>query len=211
MQDSSDQAIIAVNIFSTVARKEQHDPAVVEALAGHYSEILRLLGEDPEREGLRKTPVRVAKAMLDITAGYRQDPAEIVRQAVFEHAGSSIVIVKDIEFYSMCEHHILPFFGKMAIGYIPQGKMIGLSKLARLVDCFARRLQVQERLTSQVCHTLADTLPNDGVIVACTAGHLCMKMRGVEKQESSTTTFDYTGRFASEPALREEFMRLLAF
>ena len=192
-----------------MARKEQHDEKLVEEIASHYREILRLVGEDPEREGLLKTPVRAAKAMLDITSGYRQDPEQIATQAVFEHAGSQIVIVKDIEFYSMCEHHILPFFGKMAIGYLPKGKMIGLSKLARIADNFARRLQVQERLTSQVCSLLDRMLPNDGVIVACTAAHMCMKMRGVEKQESYTTTFDYTGRFASEPQMREEFLRLL--
>ena len=192
-----------------MARKEQHDEKLVEEIASHYREILRLVGEDPEREGLLKTPVRAAKAMLDIASGYRQDPEQIATQAVFEHAGSQIVIVKDIEFYSMCEHHILPFFGKMAIGYLPKGKMIGLSKLARIADNFARRLQVQERLTSQVCSLLDRMLPNDGVIVACTAAHMCMKMRGVEKQESYTTTFDYTGRFASEPQMREEFLRLL--
>ena len=192
-----------------MARKEQHDEKLVEEIASHYREILRLVGEDPEREGLLKTPVRAAKAMLAITSGYRQDPEQIATQAVFEHAGSQIVIVKDIEFYSMCEHHILPFFGKMAIGYLPKGKMIGLSKLARIADNFARRLQVQERLTSQVCSLLDRMLPNDGVIVACTAAHMCMKMRGVEKQESYTTTFDYTGRFASEPQMREEFLRLL--
>ena len=192
-----------------MARKEQHDEKLVEEIASHYREILRLVGEDPEREGLLNTPVRAAKAMLDITSGYRQDPEQIATQAVFEHAGSQIVIVKDIEFYSMCEHHILPFFGKMAIGYLPKGKMIGLSKLARIADNFARRLQVQERLTSQVCSLLDRMLPNDGVIVACTAAHMCMKMRGVEKQESYTTTFDYTGRFASEPQMREEFLRLL--
>lgn len=185
------------------------DEKTVEAIAAHYREILRLIGEDPDREGLVKTPMRAAKAIYDITSGYRKDPVEIASQAIFEHAGSQIVIVKDIEFYSMCEHHILPFFGKVAVGYIPDGKMIGLSKLARIVDCYARRLQVQERLTSQVCHLLADTLPNHGVIVACEAGHLCMKMRGVEKQESTTVTFDYTGRFAEDPSLRQEFMSLL--
>lgn len=185
------------------------DEKTVEAIASHYREILRLIGEDPDREGLVKTPMRAAKAIYDITSGYRKDPSEIATQAIFEHAGSQIVIVKDIEFYSMCEHHILPFFGKVAVGYIPDGKMIGLSKLARIVDCYARRLQVQERLTSQVCHLLADTLPNHGVIVACEAGHLCMKMRGVEKQESTTVTFDYTGRFAEDHSLRQEFMSLL--
>lgn len=186
-----------------------HDEKIVEEIASHYREILRLIGEDPDREGLVKTPMRAAKAIYDITAGYRKDPESIARQAIFEHAGSQIVIVKDIEFYSMCEHHILPFFGKVAVGYLPDGKMIGLSKLARIVDVFARRLQVQERLTSQVCQLLSDTLPNKGVIVACQAGHLCMKMRGVEKQESETVTFDYTGRFAEDPELRREFLSLI--
>ncbi|MBD5420207.1 MAG: GTP cyclohydrolase I FolE [Muribaculaceae bacterium] len=189
--------------------KIDHDEKLIAEIAGHYREILRLIGEDPEREGLLKTPERAAKALVDITQGYRQNPLEIARKAIFEHGGSKIVIVKDIEFYSMCEHHILPFFGKVTIGYIPKGKMIGLSKLARIVESFARRLQVQERLTAQVCALLAEAMPTDGVIVACNAEHLCMKMRGVEKQDSSTTTLDYCGRFETEPALRDEFMRLL--
>lgn len=189
--------------------KIEHDEKLITKIAGHYREILRLIGEDPDREGLVKTPERAAKALVDITQGYRQDPLEIARKAIFEHAGSRIVIVKDIEFYSMCEHHILPFFGKITIGYIPKGKMIGLSKLARIVESFARRLQVQERLTAQVCNLLAEAMPTEGVIVACNAEHLCMKMRGVEKQNSSTTTFDYCGRFETEPDLREEFLRLI--
>ncbi len=191
--------------------KIEHDEKLIEEIAAHYREIIRLIGEDPEREGLVKTPIRAAKALVDITHGYRQNPLEIAQKAIFEHAGSKIVIVKDIEFYSMCEHHILPFFGKVTVGYIPKGKMIGLSKLARIVESFARRLQVQERLTAQVCQLLAEAMPNDGVIVACNAQHLCMKMRGVEKQDSSTTTFDYCGRFEKEPALREEFIRLLTY
>lgn len=192
-----------------MSRKEYHDEELVEKIASHYREIIRLLGEDPEREGLKKTPVRAAKAMIDATAGYRTDPLELARKAIFQYEGSQMVIVKDIEFYSLCEHHILPFFGKVSIGYIPKGKMIGLSKLARVVDGFARRLQVQERLTAQVCKLLSEAFPTDGVIVACNAQHLCMKMRGVEKQDSSTTTIDYCGRYAEEPALRDEFMRLL--
>lgn len=192
-----------------MSRKEHHDEKLVSEIASHYSEILRLIGEDPTREGLVKTPVRAAKALIDITVGYRQDPKDLANRAIFEHAGSKIVIVKDIEFYSMCEHHILPFFGKISVGYLPKGKMIGLSKLARIVDNFARKLQVQERLTAEVCRLLSDVLPNEGVIVACTAEHLCMKMRGVEKQDSSTTTFEYTGRFASDASLREEFLRLI--
>lgn len=191
--------------------KIDHDERLIAEIAGHYREILRLIGEDPEREGLLKTPERAAKALVDITQGYRQNPLELAQKAIFEHAGSKIVIVRDIEFYSMCEHHILPFFGKVTVGYIPKGKMIGLSKLARIVESFARRLQVQERLTAQVCSLLAEAMPTEGVIVACSAEHLCMKMRGVEKQDSATTTFDYCGRFESEPALREEFLRLLNF
>lgn len=180
-------------------------------IAGHYKEILKLLGEDPEREGLIKTPLRAAKAMYYITSGYDSDVNEIISQAIFEHAGSKIVIVKDIEFYSMCEHHILPFFGKISIGYIPKDKMIGLSKLARIVNSFARRLQVQERLTSQICNILTENLPNEGVIVTCDAEHLCMKMRGVEKQDSRTVTFDYTGKFETDPDLRKEFLSLSGF
>lgn len=188
---------------------DQQAENVIAQIAGHYREILRLVGENPDREGLLKTPMRAAKALYYITSGYRQNPMEIAQKAVFEHAGSRIVIVKNVEFYSMCEHHILPFFGHVSVGYIPKGKMIGLSKIGRIVDNFARRLQVQERLTAQVCELLSNALPNEGVIVACTAEHLCMKMRGVESQDSETTTFDYNGRFADEPALRDEFLRLL--
>ena len=192
-----------------MSRKEPHDEKLVEELAYHYKEIMRLIGEDTEREGLVKTPIRAAKAILDCTAGYRQDPKEIASKAVFEHSGSRIVLVKDIEFHSLCEHHILPFFGTVAVGYIPKGKIIGLSKLARIVDCFARRLQVQERLTAEVCRVISETLPNEGVIVSCTGQHLCMKMRGVEKQESLTTTYEYSGRFADDAGLRAEFLRLI--
>lgn len=190
---------------------DRNDSELVEQLASHYREILRLIGEDPSREGLLKTPERAAKAMLDITCGYKENPVAIGRQAIFEHAGSRMVIVRDVEFYSLCEHHILPFFGKISIGYIPKGKMIGLSKLARIVNSFAKRLQVQERLTSQICETLSVIMPTEGVIVYCQGGHLCMKMRGVEKQESVTSTLDYNGRFEIEPSLREEFMRQLSF
>ncbi len=180
-----------------------------ERIAEHYREILLLLGEDPEREGLVKTPMRAAKALVDITRGYRENPLEIARKAVFEYEGSKMVIVQDIEFYSMCEHHVLPFFGRVSVGYLPKGKMIGLSKLARIVETFARRLQVQERLTAQVCQLLSEAMPTEGVIVMSTAEHMCMKMRGVEKQDSATTTYDYNGRFATEPELREEFLRLV--
>lgn len=191
-----------------MSRKVEHNQELTDKIAYHYKEILKLIGEDPEREGLVKTPVRAAKALIDITQGYREDALEIASQAIFEHAGSQMVIVKDIEFYSMCEHHILPFFGRVSIGYIPKGKMIGLSKLARIVDNFARRLQVQERLTAQICDLLNKAMPNEGIIVSCSAQHLCMKMRGVEKQDSATVTFDYSGKFAEDAALRQEYMRL---
>lgn len=181
----------------------------IARIAEHVSAIISLLGEDPEREGLVKTPVRAAKALWHATQGYRTDPDEVMRQAIFEYAGSQIVIVKDIEFYSMCEHHILPFFGTVSIGYIPDGEMIGLSKLARLVNVYARRLQVQERLTAQLCDAVQRTLRTKGVFVVCNAQHLCMKMRGVEKQNSSTTTTDYNGAFATDPALRAEFYETL--
>ncbi|MCC8038554.1 MAG: GTP cyclohydrolase I FolE [Bacteroidales bacterium] len=179
---------------------------VVNEIARHYEAILRLLGEDPTREGLVKTPMRAAKAMYKATRGYELDAGEIMRKAIFTHEGSRMVIVQDVEFYSMCEHHILPFFGKVSVGYLPKGKIVGLSKLARVVDAFARRLQVQERLTAQICQSVADTLQADGVIVACTAEHLCMKMRGVEKQGCATTTLEYCGRFAEDPQLRAEFL-----
>ena len=191
-----------------MSRKESHDPALVAELASHYEAILRLIGEDPQREGLLKTPVRAAKAMLDLTAGYHLDANELMQKAIFSHTGSSMVIVRDIEFYSLCEHHILPFFGRVTVGYIPDGKIVGLSNLPRVVDAFARRLQVQENLTAQICSAVAAAIPTKGVIVACTAEHLCMKMRGVEKQQSETTTIEYTGTVATDPALRAEFRSL---
>ena len=180
----------------------------IERIAEHYKEIIKLLGEDPEREGLVKTPHRAAKAMVAITSGYTSDPAAIAKKAIFEHQGSRIVIVRDIEFYSICEHHILPFFGKVSIGYLPKGKIIGLSKIPRIVDCFAKRLQVQENLTAQICELISRELPNEGVIVSCSAEHLCMKMRGVEKQDSATVTYECSGRFLEDATLREEFFRL---
>lgn len=187
-----------------------NDNEKIELIASHIDEIIKLLGEDSSREGLLKTPVRAAKALYYLTSGYRADVDAVVHQALFEHEGSRIVMVKDIEFYSMCEHHILPFFGKISIGYIPDGKIIGLSKVARLVNVFARRLQVQERLTSQVCEEVSRIVGAKGVMVVCDAQHLCMKMRGVEKQDSSTTTMDYVGEFAEDPTLRDEFLRMLA-
>lgn len=189
--------------------REYTDEQRTALIAEHYREILKLIGENPDREGLKRTPERAAKALMAITSGYNSDPSAIARRAIFEHEGSRIVVVKDIEFYSMCEHHILPFFGHISIGYIPKGKIVGLSKLPRIVECFARRLQVQENLTAQICNFLSKEIPNDGVIVSCEAGHLCMKMRGVEKQDSTTLTLEYTGRFTEDPALRTEYFKLV--
>lgn len=180
----------------------------IEAIADHYREIIRLIGDDPTREGLVKTPMRAAKAMWFASQGYRQNPDDILRQAIFSSQGSQMVVVRDIEFYSMCEHHILPFFGIVSIGYIPRGSMVGLSKLPRLVNAIARRLQVQERLTAEICAHVAATLDTDGVIVACNARHLCMQMRGVEKQNSVTTTSDFSGAF-NQAKTRQEFMNLI--
>ncbi|MDE5811522.1 MAG: GTP cyclohydrolase I FolE [Muribaculaceae bacterium] len=181
----------------------------INKIAEHYAEIIKLIGEDLDREGLVKTPMRAAKALYYATSGYRSDEDAVVNEAVFTHDGSRMIIVKDIEFYSFCEHHILPFFGTISVGYIPDGKIIGLSKVARLVNIYARRLQVQERLTEQVCQTLMQRLNAKGVIVACNAQHLCMKMRGVEKQDSSTTTTAYSGVFESDRNLRSEFFEAL--
>lgn len=167
---------------------------------------MRLLGEDPAREGLRKTPVRAAKALYYITDGYRHTPEEVVGDALFTTEGNRMIIVRDIEFYSMCEHHILPFFGHISVGYIPNGKIIGLSKIARLVNLYARRLQVQERLTAEIVGAVARATGSESVIAIARGEHLCMKMRGVESQDSSTVTTEYTGAFATDASLRLEFM-----
>ena len=181
----------------------------VNAIADHYREIIKLLGEDPEREGLLKTPMRAARALLRATRGYDESGRQVIEKAIFTHEGSRMVIVKDIEFYSFCEHHILPFFGHVSIGYIPDGKIVGLSKLARLVNVYARRLQVQERMTAEICRDLQRHLAPKGVIVVSTAQHLCMKLRGVEKQDSATTTVETSGVFDEDYRLREEFFRSL--
>jgi GTP cyclohydrolase I len=171
-------------------------------------QMLIRVGEDPEREGLKRTPLRVAKAMDFLTSGYTTSLDEILNNALFEEESQEMVIVKDIEFYSMCEHHILPFFGKAHIGYLPNDRIIGLSKIARLVDLFARRLQVQERLTNQVADTVMEILDARGVAVVTEASHLCMMMRGVQKQNSSTVTGAMRGVFQADPFLRQEFMQL---
>ncbi len=180
----------------------------IDSIAKHYEAILNLLGEDVSREGLKRTPFRAAKALVETTQGYDYDPESLIMSAMFDYSGKSMVVVKDIEFYSLCEHHILPFFGKVSVGYLPNGKIVGLSKVARVVNALAKRLQVQERLTSELCNLLARTLGAKGVIVLCEAGHLCMKMRGVEKQESTTVTMEYSGAF-DDTNLRDEFMKML--
>nr|WP_314499006.1 GTP cyclohydrolase I FolE [uncultured Prevotella sp.] len=180
----------------------------LDELASHYKQVLTLLGEDPEREGLQKTPMRVAKAMQVLTRGYTQDPHKVLTDALFEEKYNQMVIVKDIDFFSMCEHHMLPFYGKAHVAYIPNGHITGLSKIARVVDIFSHRLQVQERLTEQVMQCINDTLKPQGVMVVIEAKHMCMQMRGVEKQNSITTTSAYSGVFESSKT-RNEFMDLL--
>jgi GTP cyclohydrolase I len=179
-----------------------------EQIAFHYAEILKLLGEDISREGLLKTPERVAKALMFFTKGYKQDPDKILKSAVFIEDYRQMVIVKDIDFFSMCEHHILPFFGKVHIAYIPNNAVTGLSKIPRIVEVFARRLQIQERMTTQIKNCIQDTLNPLGVMVVIEAQHTCMQMRGVEKQNSITTTSDFTGAF-NQAKTREEFISLI--
>tara|TARA_B100000809_G_C15078578_1_gene508788 strand:- start:161 stop:727 length:567 start_codon:yes stop_codon:yes gene_type:complete len=178
-------------------------------LAKKISSVLSEIGENPEREGLLKTPERVAKSMDFLTNGYKQDPAEILKSAMFSEDYSQMVLVKDIEIYSLCEHHMLPFFGKAHIAYIPNGHIVGLSKIPKIVDVFARRLQVQERLTDEIKDCLQDTLTPKGVAVVIEAQHLCMQMRGVQKQHSSTTTSAFSGIFLKDEKTRSEFMNLI--
>ena len=191
-------------------REERYDADRIEKLAYHYREILSLLGENPEREGLLKTPERVAKAMSFVTKGYSQDPIEIINSATFTEEYQQMVLVKDIELFSMCEHHMMPFVGKAHIAYIPNGKITGLSKIARVVECFARRLQVQERLTVQIRDCIQEALNPIGVAVVIEASHMCMQMRGVEKLGSSTTTSAFTGVFLKDTRTREEFLTLIS-
>jgi GTP cyclohydrolase I len=197
--------------MSELYRKEEiYDEATVAQMAAHYKEILRLLGEDPSREGLVKTPERVAKAMAFMTKGYSEDPREILSSAMFREEYRQMVLVKDIEIYSMCEHHMLPFIGKAHVAYIPDGYITGLSKIARVVECFARRLQVQERLTVQIRDCIQEVLNPMGVAVVIEAQHTCMQMRGVQKQNSVTTTSAFTGVFLSQHRTREEFITLVS-
>ena len=189
-----------IDLFNDDATKE---------LSKHYEKILQIIGENPEREGLNKTPERVAKALQFLLQGYEMDPVKILQSAMFKEDYRQMVIVKDIEIYSMCEHHLLPFFGKAHVAYIPNGTITGLSKIARVVDVFARRLQVQERLTLQIKECIQNTLQPLGVAVVIEAQHLCMQMRGIQKQHSITTTSDFTGAF-QKVATREEFIKLIS-
>lgn len=189
-------------------KEEFYDKERTEKLSWHYQEIIKLLGEDEQREGLLQTPVRVAKAMQFMTQGYQQNPEEILRSALFKEDYRQMVIVKDIEIYSLCEHHMLPFVGRAHVAYIPNGYITGLSKIARVVDAYARRLQVQERLTQQIKNCIQNTLHPLGVAVVIEAQHLCMMMRGVQKQNSVTTTSDFSGAF-EKLATRDEFIRLI--
>ncbi|MFI3320320.1 MAG: GTP cyclohydrolase I FolE [Rikenellaceae bacterium] len=191
-------------------KEEHYAPETIEKLKYHYSEILRLLGEDNQREGLLKTPERVAKAMTFLTKGYEEDPIEIIRSATFKEDYNNMVLVKDIELFSLCEHHMLPFYGKAHVAYIPNGQITGLSKIARVVDSFARRLQVQERLANNICECIQQALNPRGVAVVIEASHTCMQMRGIEKQGSATTTSALSGIFLSDPRTREEFMTLIS-
>jgi GTP cyclohydrolase I len=191
------------------AKIDQYNPKTIQRIAEKYREILIDIGEDPDREGLDKTPERVAKALQFLTHGYDLDPAAILRSAMFREEYQQMVIVKDIEVYSMCEHHILPFFGKAHVAYIPDGHIVGLSKIPRVVDAFARRLQVQERLTVDIRNCIQETLQPMGVAVVIEAQHMCMVMRGIQKQHSIATTSAFTGEFRHERT-RSEFMRLIS-
>jgi GTP cyclohydrolase I len=191
-------------------KKEEHyNTENIDSLKGHYSKVLELIGEDPSREGLLKTPERVAKAMQFLTQGYDVEATGILKSAMFSEDYSQMVLVKEIEFYSLCEHHLLPFFGKAHIAYIPNGHIVGLSKLPRVVDAFSRRLQVQERLTNEIRDCIQNTLKPKGVAVVMEARHLCMQMRGVEKQSSLTTTSAFSGAFLESEKTRLEFMNLI--
>ncbi len=202
------QGMVVENKMDDYEKIDQYNLKKIEQLAGHYREVLGLVGEDPTREGLEKTPERVAKAMQFLTHGYDLDPAAILESARFREEYKQMVIVKDIEIYSMCEHHMLPFVGKAHVAYIPRDYIVGLSKVPRVVDAYARRLQVQERLTTQIKECIQKTLNPLGVAVVIEAHHYCMMMRGIQKQNSVTTTSDFTGAFLTDKT-RAEFIHLL--
>lgn len=193
----------------TMKEKIEYNDQVTENISTHYTDILKQIGENPNREGLEKTPERVAKALQYLTHGYDLNPDDIINQAIFHEEYSEMVIVKDIEVYSMCEHHMLPFFGKAHVAYIPKGKIVGLSKVPRIVDAYARRLQVQERLTIEIRDCIQRTLNPVGVAVVLECAHMCMQMRGVQKQNSTTTTSAFTGIFLKNDSTRKEFINLV--
>jgi GTP cyclohydrolase I len=195
--------------MSLYERKEVYDEAAIEKMSASYKSVLEVIGENPEREGLLKTPERAAKAMVFLTSGMEVNPSDILKSAMFEEDHDDMVIVRDIEVFSLCEHHMLPFIGKAHVAYLPTGKITGLSKIPRLVDAFARRLQVQERLTQQIRDCIQETLSPRGVAVVIEARHLCMQMRGVEKQHCITTTSAFTGAFLDDPKTRKEFVQLI--
>ncbi len=205
MDEKNKSAEIKIDGYTKI---DQYDLEKIGRIATHYKAILAELGEDPSREGLIQTPVRVAKALQYLTHGYDANPEKILRSAMFKEDYSQMVVVKDIEVFSMCEHHMLPFFGKAHVAYIPNGNIVGLSKIPRVVDAFARRLQVQERLTNQIRDCIQDTLDATGVAVVMECKHLCMSMRGIQKQNSVTTTSAFTGAFVNETT-RAEFLRLI--
>jgi GTP cyclohydrolase I len=204
-----DERMIAENEMDGYTKIDKYNPEKIAALSAHYYAILKEIGEQPDRDGLKKTPERVAKAMQFFTHGYDLDPAQILNSARFREDYKQMVIVKDIEIYSLCEHHILPFFGKAHVAYIPDRYIVGLSKIARVVEAYARRLQVQERLTTQIRDCIQEALSPLGVAVVIEAKHLCMQMRGIQKQNSVTTTSAFTGEFENERT-RSEFIRLIS-
>jgi GTP cyclohydrolase I len=203
------QQMLEENEMDGYAKIDQYNPVAIRRIADKYRAILKDMGENPEREGLQKTPERVAKALQFLTHGYDLDPAGILRSAMFREEYQQMVIVKDIEVYSLCEHHMLPFFGKAHVAYIPNGHIVGLSKIPRVVDAFARRLQVQERLTVEIRNCIQETVKPAGVAVVIEAQHMCMVMRGIQKQHSIATTSAFTGEFNADKT-RAEFMRLIS-
>jgi len=208
MKKSRLKEMAEINEMDGYEKIDNYNYRTVNSMARHYREVLKLIGEDPGREGLHDTPVRVAKSMQFLTHGYMLNPQEILLSAMFKEDYKQMVIVKNIEIYSLCEHHMIPFFGKAHVAYIPNGYIVGLSKIPRVVDAFARRLQVQERLTTQIKECIQNTLKPLGVAVVIEALHMCMAMRGIQKQNSITTTSDFTGAFLKEPT-REEFIHLI--
>jgi GTP cyclohydrolase I len=208
MKKSRLKEMAEINEMDGYEKIDNYNYRTVNSMARHYREILKGIGEDPDREGLLDTPVRVAKSMQFLTHGYMLNPEEILLSAMFKEDYKQMVIVKNIEIYSLCEHHMIPFFGKAHVAYIPNGYIVGLSKIPRVVDAFARRLQVQERLTTQIKECIQHTLKPLGVAVVIEALHMCMAMRGIQKQNSITTTSDFTGAFLKEPT-REEFIHLI--